>query len=645
MRRSTTTLGLVVVCVGCSSSGESPQDTAGDGTGGIMVGDSSESSAGADESGFDPPPIGDLGGADDGGPTACADELPPPLQVVIDPGCAADPVIGSFEPVVKWSVSSWSVGAASRESAMTPLVLQLTDDDGDGLIDHHDTPDVLALTYGSGYLRGLSGTDGAEVLNAAAPGFGRADGLAAADIDNDGIVEIVGISGGTSHGTPTAFEHDGTVKWTGPSLAGHVSTNDSTPAFGDMDGDGTTEIVIGRAILDANGNLLATGQYGWGSPGTDASLSFPADVDGDGFQEVVVGNALYRMDGSAIWHHGEGDGYPGIADFDLDGTPEIVVVRTGHVALHESTDGATRWNVALPTGAGGPPTVADFDGDGLPEIGVASSSAYSVFDGDGSLLWTRTTQDLSSGVTGSSVFDFEGDGISEVVYADETRLWVFSGTDGAVKLEYDGHSSGTRLEYPVVADIDNDGHAEIVVVHESYQTNHFGVTVVTDANNSWRPARGLWNQHAYHISNIDDDGGVPVAPVSSWLDHNTFRAGDLLPNDGLVQPDVVLDAATCARCDGDMRTLWIQLANAGAGALQQGADIEIRGRNAAGAVLLDTIVFGELLAAGGTADTIEVQVDSMEYDSLEISVVVHEDECKPTAPVVLELEPCEQPAG
>lgn len=641
-----TTLGLVL-CAGCSSS-PSAHDAGDNDTGGITLGTGgSESDGGvAQDSGGDPTLAVDLGAADDGlGPSSCAEQQPPPLQVAIDPSCAAAPVIGTFDPIVKWSVSSWAVGPGSTESAMTPLVLQLTDDDGDGFIDHRDTPDVLALTYGSGYLRGLSGDDGTPVLDAVAQGFGRADGLAAADIDNDGIVEIVGINGGTSNGTPIAFEHDGTVKWMGPSLAGHVSPNDSTPAFGDMNGDGWTEIVIGRAILDANGTLLATGAYGWGSHNGDASLSFPADVDGDGMQEVVVGNALYRMDGTDVWHIGDGDGYPAIADFDLDGVPEIVVVRAGHVAIHESPDGALRWNSALPTSAGGPPTVADFDGDGRPEVGVASSSAYSVFDDDGSLLWTRTTQDLSSGVTGSSVFDFEGDGISEIVYADERRLWVFSGNDGTVKLEFDGHSSGTRLEYPVVADLDNDGHAEIVVVHEHYQGNYAGVTVVADANNSWRPARGLWNQHAYHISHIDDDGGVPLAPTASWLDHNSFRAGDLYPNDGLAQPDVVLDAATCSSCVGTERTVWIQLGNAGAAALQQGADLEVRGVDGQGGALLDTVPFTDVLAAGATSDLLEVVVDTADYDTIEVRVVLHEDECEATEPVVIALEACDPPAG
>jgi hypothetical protein len=49
------------------------------------------------------------------------------------------------------------------------------------------------------------------------------------------------------------------------------------------------------------------------------------------------------------------------------------------------------------------------------------------------VVWQVQNHDLSSSVTGSSVFDFEGDGKAEVIYADECFLWVFDGQTGAVR--------------------------------------------------------------------------------------------------------------------------------------------------------------------------------------------------------------------
>jgi uncharacterized membrane protein len=39
----------------------------------------------------------------------------------------------------------------------------------------------------------------------------------------------------------------------------------------------------------------------------------------------------------------------------------------------------------------------------------------------------------------------------------------------------------------------------------------------------WGPARPLWNQLNYHITNIEDDLSVPFSEVSSWDAHNTYR--------------------------------------------------------------------------------------------------------------------------
>ena len=125
------------------------------------------------------------------------------------------------------------------------------------------------------------------------------------------------------------------------------------------------------------------------------------------------------------------------------------------------------------------PTIADFDGDKVPDVAAAGSSRYIVYKFDGKTfmqLWTAVTQDVSSQVTGSSVFDFDGDGRAEVVYNDEQYIRIYPGvepdclkmpvgpgcdgnmTDAEVLFK-DKNSSRTRTEYPVIADF-NGAHPQ-----------------------------------------------------------------------------------------------------------------------------------------------------------------------------------------
>ena len=211
--------------------------------------------------------------------------------------------------------------------------------------------------------------------------------------------------------------------------------------------------------------------------------------------------------------------------------------------------------------------MADFDGDGEPEVGVAGLGAYTMFDTDGTVVWSNPTEDDSSSRTGSAVFDFEGDGISEVVYADEHDLFVYSGPDGAILLDETGHASGTLYEYPLIADVDNDGSTEIVLASNDYGIAGWqGITVIGDLNDSWAPARPVWNQYAYHITNVDGDSGIPATQQENWLSWNNFRAAGSEQGPPTWKADLALgDASLCLdECTTDGQVLlWFPVENRG----------------------------------------------------------------------------------
>ena len=94
--------------------------------------------------------------------------------------------------------------------------------------------------------------------------------------------------------------------------------------------------------------------------------------------------------------------------------------------------------------------------------------------------------------------------------------------------------NGTFIELPVIADVDYDNQAEIVVAANNYfdaaYTN--GILVFGAADNSWFNTRKIWNQCAYHITNINDDFSIPQAEENSWSGANVYRSNVLMQASG-----------------------------------------------------------------------------------------------------------------
>ncbi|AKT36279.1 FG-GAP repeat domain-containing protein [Chondromyces crocatus] len=459
-----------------------------------------------------------------------------------EPLCEYKPPVGPLTPTLEWSWTDSPIFPTYYQVINMPVVVDLEKD---------GTPDVVIVTstgYSTGgiaYLRALNGRDGVEKWDATAGVYQAGNEVAprvtpaAADIDGDGYVEIIA---GRRGGGLIAFEHDGTFKWRS-TLAGGMTPwstvlESATIAIADLEGDGTVEIVVGGVIFNADGTLRSDGGVFFGANGNNyGAVSIIADLDGAMPQEVVSGRRALRADGSTYWDNGLSDGYPAIADLDLDGTPELVVISAGTVRVQSPTTGLVLAQAAMPgSGLAGPPTIADFDADGVPEIASANGTAYAVFEYSANppaltLKWQQATQDQSSNRTGSSVFDFQGDGVAEVVYNDECFFRVYTGIDGTVLYQVP-NSSATIHEYPVVVDVDGDNNTEVVLAANdaNHQNNSMcptyaslgatprhGVFVYGDAGDNWVRTRRVWNQHAYHITNVNADGSVPSPEPASWI--------------------------------------------------------------------------------------------------------------------------------
>jgi len=463
--------------------------------------------------------------------------VPPEATGIDNAGdpCTVSAPPNSFTPEVKWS---WSAPGTDgmKGSIVMPLVGNFTDDNGDGKIDLCDMPDIL-ITTGSGgigeagHIYMLAGDTGklekqfdGEVDGSVTPAFG--------DLDGDGIPEIVA---NDVAGHLVAYNHDGTLKWTGPSIGAYKQVTASychAIAIYDLDGDGKPEIIAAFEVFDNKGKLL----WGKDESAFDGQFWCPAntaaDLDGDGKLEVIFGNAAYHSDGSVYWTIPGPPGQPQVANLDSDPEPEIFIARQDGILILEH-DGTIKLGpkqlINEPTSPNcwsKPGAVHDFDGDGIADVSASTCTSYGVYKVDGvnlTLNWKATVDD-TSGLASTTAFDFLGRGVAQAVYGDQTSLYIFDGKTGMVDLT-SPRASGTLIEYPVVADVDNDHSADIVVVSNSNGPGTFKhtVDVIQDQQRRWIPTRRIWNQHAYHVTNVREDCTIPKQMKSSWKQLNTFR--------------------------------------------------------------------------------------------------------------------------
>jgi hypothetical protein len=412
-----------------------------------------------------------------------------------------------------------------------------------------------------GVLRAVDGKTGAELWTVDDPRFRLNSSVTpvAADIDADGQIEIIAqkwivlegvedfpngpkVKGKFVRGNLLAFEHDGTFKWESEEWIRSSDEIEDAGALsvGDVDGDGFAEIAVGDHLFDHNGNLLWRGGKGTGSTG-HGPTSVLADVDGQPGLELVAGRTVYRSNGAVLWSRDDlnttvlgidmtFDGHPAVGDLDGDGTNEVVV-RSGDLVVFDGATGATLAGPITPptrmshgaecepnpnAGEGEDddcnviptnPALVDVDGDGDLEIINTSQDVLVVYDENLNEIWRAAISD-QTGAAGPIGFDFEADGLINVVYSDEGNTWVYDEAGAAI---YDAsRGSVTMMETAAIADINVDGHANMVVGSNEPQFGlSDGIDMLSNAGTSWAHARSIWNQHAY-IEPLVGELGTPL---------------------------------------------------------------------------------------------------------------------------------------
>lgn len=555
--------------------------------------------------------------------------------------CELPPSPGAFGMQLRYSWGTWTGGNSPPTDPLPPypfdirnkpIVIQLDDDDCDGKLTGRDIPEIVFTVSPNeranpsvrGNLHAISIENGQVVekwtLEGAVHHLGY---LAAGNIDGRPGNEIIAPLPHLG-----AFTVDPLTPGAEPTLLWeNTEAVASPPVIGDLDQDGQPEVVtrsgiyngvdgtLKHAYVDGNGvTLTAAG-------GAEVIL---ADIDLDGFLDVVGPFRAFDRTGRQIATlPGRTGSYPAVADLDdpPDGIPEVVAIDWSGADPDDDIGGhelyVWRYSASAPGGVeliregvdlntlfdpldcpatqngrrngGGPPTIADVSGDGVPDVAVAGGVGYMVVDGKKLLdttvaasevfFWGSRTKDCSSARTGSAVFDFNGDGKAEVLYNDEEFLRVYDGVTGNELVQPPiCNSNGTITEYPVVADVDNDGQADVLVAANGQYfgcggERQTGLRIFGSENTEWVRTRRVWNQHSYHVTNVEEDGTIPRVEAKNWTEPglNNFRQNKQPGSEFAAADAVVTIESLC----GTPYRVVATVRNLGTAPLRPGAVVEL----------------------------------------------------------------------
>ncbi len=377
----------------------------------------------------------------------------------------------------------------------------------------------------------------------------------------------------------------------------------------DFNHDGWSEVFVGNIIYDAaTGAKLCDGgsnNKGAMQPMGDADLTAvpqAADIFGLGYLSLIAGNQIYdvQLNSSRAANSGTmtvaktvtppatgcGDGFTVVADFDNDSKMEVLVrsmkPRTGTNAYSFEDSWLYLWtpHTDVPkilaqekerNSMFGVPFVGDINGDRKAEIvtltangdpDVQNGFRARRYNGGANpataftSLWNINHKD-QSGATGMSLFDFNRDGKMEIVYRDENSLDIFDGSTSTPTVLYSTPCySATGIEYPVIADIFNDGHAHIITVSdynelERTPTNFSPfsdigkIRIYGGGSNPWAPARPVWNQYSYNVVNVNKDLTIPQFQINPARIFNGGTCGEVQPYNGFLVQQGLLNKYGC----------------------------------------------------------------------------------------------------
>jgi hypothetical protein len=159
-------------------------------------------------------------------------------------------------------------------------------------------------------------------------------------------------------------------------------------------------------------------------------------------------------------------------EIDLCDIPDVVVVTTqsyyqpGRMFLLSGDDGHEHFEFAAPVSGSATPAIGDIDDDGLPEVVTtapfAEGGGLIAFEHDGAVKWQAATPYTLTQFFAVALADLDNDGDAEIivgnVVADHQGQTVFEASDYFWNEAHPSFLSATGA-----ADLDGDGDLEVVM--------------------------------------------------------------------------------------------------------------------------------------------------------------------------------------
>ncbi|WP_146658104.1 FG-GAP repeat domain-containing protein [Enhygromyxa salina] len=493
----------------------------------------------------------------------------------------------------------------SIHDPMNPVVAAsppaIADLDGDGrpeIVTQRAVTGLVAFTWDQQQQRYVTmwTSDGQSDLSVVS----RWDGPSIHDLDGDGEPEVISGSEVYDGVTGTRLNPGQVMPSAG---AGTISV------VGDLDHDFIPDLIADDVYAWNMGTSTweykAPGGPGgrhyafadFGSPGLQPGEWNPLVLDG--YAEIVtVGGgvvSLHALDGTQLLSTTDGGtivggGPPTIGDFDNDGRPEIASAGGNFYRVFDlDCDGNdpscagpwVRWSKpsqdlsSATTGS----SIFDFEGDGEAEAIYGDECFVRVYEGSTGEVLYSAARTSCTWYENPIVADPDNDDNTEILIGSNSNCNVACPTIDpihvGVRCEDNDDCTSGSCDAGFCRCVDDSeclaGHACTPPLPNTpgagantCRATHpmgialTGVRVLRDRLDRWASSRNLWNQHAYSITNVNDDLSVPDA--ASWgLSQNYLdpelnnyrqnRQGDTPPE---ALPDITgaLDDATCSIEDG-----------------------------------------------------------------------------------------------